>query len=128
MKLVCTNAFIGRNGAHWGSQFTKGKEYDFVVGPIAGLGAKQTVSLVIDSEKYHESSSFGGIGTMEINITWATAQGDDGRHNFVLESKEELMRLYGVKEVYFCFTTYLLEDYFDYKSVKRDQRLTELGI
>ena len=125
MKLVC----IKGQYAHWGSQFTVGKEYDFIVGPLAGLGAKQTVSLITDSQKY-QKSVYGDVddGTKEINITWATAQGDDGRHNFVLESKEELMKLYGVKEVYFYYTTYLLEDYFDYKSVKRDQRLTELGI
>jgi hypothetical protein len=124
MKLVCTNGMH----AHWGSQFTKGKEYDFVVGSVH----EKSASLIIDWKKYHESVYNGDINSdlwrKYIKVTWVTAKGDDGKHTFVLQSRAELMKLYGVKEVYFYYTTHLLEDYFDYKSVKRNQILADLGI
>ena len=84
---------------------------------------------------YKTMSERDRLYTRKIDIPYAvflTDEGDGRTKSFCMLSKEELSSMGASKskhnEIAFCYTEYLIDDYFDYKSIRRDKKLNDIGI
>ena len=159
MKLRCINTM----GAHWGTIFEEGKEYDVIE------IVEKKVSFVIDYDRYWEKTKLiagsrdwikrgytkenlheviPGYITMEevkklyikeLMLPHALIKGDDGQTNsFCLTSYEELYKMGAAVskasnrtlrgKPAFEYTVRVIDEYFDYVQIRRDIKLSEIGI
>jgi len=71
---------------------------------------------------------------MKVKLPFIKVKGDDGNsYTLCTLTKEEILSLYDVAinkdgKIAFNYSTYLVDEYFEFKEITRDRKLKELGI
>jgi hypothetical protein len=72
--------------------------------------------------------------TTKVKLPFIKVKGDDGNnYSLCTLTKEEILSLYDVAidkhgKIAFSYSTYLVDEYFEFKEITRDRKLKELGI
>jgi hypothetical protein len=72
--------------------------------------------------------------TKKLDLPHALIKGDDNQtHHFCLSSYEEFYQMGAAVKgsggrPTFQYTVYLIDEYFDYRSIRREEKLKEIGI
>lgn len=153
MMIRCTN----EKWAHWGTIFEKDKEYNFEYteskkvriinnyekywyynGLIAGSRdwirkgyTQETLHEVIPG--YLKHNELQELYTIEVDLPFINVKGDDNaNYRLITLTKEEIVSQFNITlnedKVPFCYSYYLVEEYFDFAQIRRDNKLKELGI
>lgn len=154
MKITCIN----EKSAHWGEIFVPGKVYDYENIEPKGVSiiidnekywyynglisssinwirqgyTQETLHEVIPG--YIQHGELMSKYTIKVELPFVKIKGDDNQYySFCTMSKEEILNNYNLElndrgEIPFNYTNYLIDDYFDYKVKRRDDKLKELGI
>lgn len=149
---------INGKWAHWGIIFDEEKEYNFEYIEDKNVSIitdyekyYHYISIIASSvdwirqgykqENLHEvipdflqHNEIMERYTTKVKLPFIQVRGDDG-NNYALctLTKEEILSLYDVAinkqgKIAFNYSTYLVEEYFDFKEITRDKKLKELGI
>lgn len=149
---------INEKWAHWGVIFDEGKEYNFEyiedknVSIITDYekyyhynsliaNSRDWIILGYKQENLHEvipdyleHSEIMKRYTIKVELPFIKVKGDDGNnYSLCTLTKEEILSLYDVAinkdgKIAFNYSTYLVEEYFDFKEISRDKKLKELGL
>jgi hypothetical protein len=144
--------------AHWGIIFDEGKEYNFeyMEGKDVSIITDYEkyyhyISISASSidwirqgykqENLHEvipdflqHSEIMERYTMKVKLPFIKVKGDDGNsYPLCILTKEEILSLYDIAinkhgKIAFTYSTYLVDEYFEFKEITRDKKLKELGI
>ena len=154
MKIRCIN----EKWAHWGTIFEEGKEYNFeyiddenvtIITDYkkyfhyisVSTGSIDWIRQGYTQEKlnevipdYLEHSEIMRRYTMKAKLPFIQVKGDDGNnYSLCILTKEEILSLYDVAinklgNIAFNYSTYLVDEYFDFREISREKKLKELGL
>ena len=149
---------INEKWAHWGVIFDEGTEYNFeyIEGKNVSIitdyekyyhynsliaNSRDWIILGYKQENLHEvipdyleHSEIMKRYTIKVELPFIKVKGDDGNnYSLCTLTKEEILSLYDVAinkdgKIAFNYSTYLVEEYFDFKEISRDKKLKELGL
>lgn len=154
MRIRCIN----EKCAHWGTIFEEGKEYNFeyiddknvtIITDYkkyfhyisVSTGSIDWIRQGYTQEKlnevipdYLEHSEIMRRYTMKAKLPFIQVKGDDGNnYSLCTLTKEEILSLYDVAinklgNIAFNYSTYLVDEYFDFREISREKKLKELGL